>query len=483
MGENVGYLAWNKGKNLFDIWSIFKNQNWKIKNDIDDSVEFQFNKSKSDLYEIYKEACFIIQQINLDNSLNDDDIKKYITRLQPSAFERSFVRSSFKNVLYKIDKNLKLDEFWNIDFDSENRKFINKGTWDIQHALKVVNEWRNEDLQKTRINLEKLDKMASILRAHLNVRDIKYNQKTFLEAFPTMSKSEIDYLNMNNKIENKNVEFLLEQRSKQFSKSEAVVKDLKAKKVDALLELTYQLEYNSKTDTENSYFINAIQSAIRTMIEYIVKLIVLRAIQTLEDYSIKDKAEFIKALFPSNDSKELLSDKDILDKYKAIRYDDEESRRRIIEAFLTDYESYNEKDFITKENEYLQRIFKNLLKHKGKKLVKLEYLSQTTIFKSSYEYFFNPFYSVDKFTKFIIDNYFTINLFIHKLYIKDFDSTTKLYTEMINRSNKILTEFDNMIHYMKNDKFNNLIDDINSQSIVDENKIINWTKNKITQKQ
>ncbi|WP_036453068.1 hypothetical protein [Mycoplasma buteonis] len=455
-GKNVGYSSWSKGKYYSDIYLIFLNENWYTLKDIDEAkVESLLNKSSKSLFEDYTEACFLIQQLKNNSNYSQEEVLKQLSKMKPSAFLTKFVRITLKNVLLAINPNLKIEEFYKLEFENQGRQWINKGQFQLTNVLSFINSLKEKGLQTTRFKYENIDEMKKLCSYHLNLHYQKLTKMDFINKFSTMSEFELISIK-EKEVENENVEELINQRIYQFDLSKTLIKTLKSKQVDALFELTNQIIHNSKEE-ENSYFLNAIQSAVRTMCEYILKLILIKCFQTYHTYNLELKKEFKQSISCLREMKQ------------SLEFNKEENKNKILRALLGSYNNQNINGFSTLFHNILSITQDNEFKY-------LKDLKETKVFKDNFYYFFKETYSINDFYSFLIENISKINVFIHKIYVKDFDTTTNLMCELLKTNNQILTDFVNIINSLENGKINKIVTEINRTANIDYNEILKWNK-------
>ncbi|WP_338583487.1 hypothetical protein [Mycoplasmopsis cynos] len=227
---------------------------------------------------------------------------------------------------------------------------------------------------------------------------------------------------------------LVNKRIDQYNLSISINDELKKANIPALNNLIEQIIYNSKTEGE-SYFINAIQSAIRTICEYIMKIIIFYSI---ENYNKENEYDIIQI---NNFEKEIIGDDKIYQKNKknksfSIKYDTPKSKEKLLISLLTDY----------------SHIFKNILSSKLGKLEKLNKLKDNLIFINSMKSFFQKDY-YKEFIDFLNEYFVKTHNHIHKTYLSDFDKTINYYEYVVKEHNQILKKFIDILRILNIDFF------------------------------
>lgn len=450
----IGFVAWNKGKYYYDLWSIFNKENWYSLEDINENKSLElFSKNKRGIFEDYKKATFLFQLYNLSFSKqNELTLKDYFVSIPPTAFEPNNVNQTLRNIILYIDKSADVKKYVNLTFEPITRCYINKGIFNIKNILEFIDELRMNDLQTSKFDMKKVSDMVSIFYKHLNLDEKKYDtwtQKDFINNFMFMSENELS--SIKRKYKNTNISSLIEERLYQFKVSESIIKDLKAKKADVLVELVLQIEHNTNYK-DSKFFINAIHSSIRTILEYIMKLIVYKGITKYHKNS-ENYLEFMKIIAPES-----------YNKYVII---DDEVQQRLIQSLLTN------KILKTSDNKlsWEREVFRYILSMNKGRLSKLDELCKNEIFKKSFREFFNDNLNINDFNYFMTVNWDWINSMIHRVYLQDFEATINIYSKLISKNNEILLEFlTKILKNLNKSVINKLVKEINNSS--DKN----WTK-------
>ncbi|QDY88262.1 hypothetical protein [Mycoplasma anserisalpingitidis] len=457
----VGQLPWNKGKYYYDIWTMFNNEKWFEQEDIDEEkTRFLFSKSKNAMFSDYKKAAFLVKFFTY---IKDDDaiLRDEMINTQPTAFEPDFIRNTIKSTLNLIDDNLNYKDFYDLEFDAKSRDYINNGQFKLEHVFSFIKELKENNMQTTRFNTDNKNEIIDIFFNHLNLNIVNedISKKEFLNKFMLMSQNELkSYKKI---IRTKKVIDLIDCRLTQFHYSNGIIKDLKKRKADVLIELINQIHHNTNFE-KSKFFINAIQSSIRTIIEYVIKLIVFNAIKNCVTFD-NEYLEFCKILnHKINSPIRYISKTEKASLTYALLFDSQvdipENQEILEEDELDDEENKEVK------NSQLRKIFKNLLKSDNGVLKTLEKLCTNNVFIKSFYDFFEDKLSISDFYLFVNSNWTTINTFIHKIFLKDFTKTVDIYKKITLNNNKILKNFLEIIQKLKFNIVNEVIDEINKET-------------------
>lgn len=393
--NSIGYLPWNKGKYYYDIWTIFNNERLFNLADINDKKIAQiFRKDKKKIYEDYKKAAFLFQLFMEPASKNRElSIRDYFISIPPEQYDPANISQMIENLILYINKNVDVKKHINLYFDAKNRWYINKGIFEIKNILKFINELRESELQISKFNKKEIGDAISIFYKHLNLindKEANLNKEEFLNNFLFMSENELRKVRSISK--NTNILNLIDERLYQFSISQSIIKDLKAKKADILIKWTSKLEEDISFK-ESKLFINTIQLSIKTMLELIVKLMVFNGIS-----EYKSDVEYLKFI------NSLLTDKDIN------------------KNSLTDIKDH-------------------LFDSKISLLTNIDKLCENKVFRNSFNQFFNRTSDIKDFYNFISENWEWINSKINNITRKDFKIAVETYKRLISKNNEILLKF------------------------------------------
>ncbi|QRI43908.1 hypothetical protein [Mycoplasma phage sp.] len=393
--NSVGYLPWNKGKYYYDIWTIFNNERLFNLVDIDNKkIPHIFGEDKKKIYEDYKKAAFLFQLFSKPASKNRElSIRDYFISIPPDQYEPVNISQMIKNLILYINKNVDVKKHINLYFDAKNRWYINKGHFEIKNILKLINELRESELQISKFNKKEIGDAVSIFYKHLNLindKQANLNKEEFVNNFLFMSENELRKTRSISK--NTDILNLIDERLYQFSISQSIIKDLKAKKADILIKWTTELEEDISFK-ESKLFINTIQLSIKPMLELIVKLMVFNGIS-----EYKSDVEYLK----------------------------------FINSFLTD------KD-INKNS--LTDIKDHLFDSKISLLTNIDKLCENKVFRNSFNQFFNRTSDIKDFYNFISENWEWINSKINNITAKDFKIAIESYNILISKNNEILLKF------------------------------------------
>lgn len=466
-GETIGYQPWNKGKYFFDIWKIFVNENWKTFEDINKNahkINKLFNTNTTKIWNDYKESCFIIQFLNKDNDLSEEEIRTKIIEIKPTAFQTNFISTTLKGILQNIDKNIEIDKYYKIDFIENKRVWRNQGEFDLNSVFHLMEDLYFKKMHSTRLKLENIEKMKEIFYKYITIKPIYSHKKDFLDNFLKWSLNDLEQIQKNfDNIDyiNDNTKKLVNKRIDQYNLSISINDELKKANIPALNNLIEQIIYNSKTEGE-SYFINAIQSAIRTICEYIMKIIIFYSI---ENYNKENEYDIFEI---NNFEKEIIGDDKIYQKNKknksfSIKYDTPKSKEKLLISLLTDYSHNFYLEPEEKVENFYSRIFKNILSSKLGKLEKLNKLKDNLIFINSMKSFFKKDY-YKEFIDFLNEYFVKTHNHIHKTYLSDFDKTINYYEYVVKEHNQILKKFIDILRILNIDFFRKYVSSINDKN-------------------
>lgn len=392
-------------------------------NNADTNVkEFIKNLNDDDLYKYYK-SLFLIIQIFSNISKNQNDINTDIVLKQKINWDEKRILnfpSDVKQILKesmeyffkhdgKIKKRLKITNVLNLSFDYEKREFKNNENFQMKDIIKFINDLKEKNLliQDKKITKNNLKERNKIFLENF------VNNKNYFEDIVIHISTEQDFWRLLYlcRKDQELIEFLKEyylENKKNFSPSFEKIKwdeidsffshwdrmideindfikyTKKEDKNNVLVELYKQIEHNGKP---KKLFINAFSSGIRTLVEYIAKLIIVECLYRMDS---SDEDEFCKYFN--------------LKKYD-VNLNDQQLQKNIKEIFI----NINEENEGTLSGVYKSVINPNKLKNA------LEY----DFFQKSFYNLFDNDYKIDSFAAFLDKYYKNLNIFIHKPYIKN----------------------------------------------------------------